>query len=136
MELLLKRIAKQKDYTIGRLSIDGIFFCNTLEPKWCDYQNGECKVEGHSAIPEGRYPVLISYSPQFGMWLPILLWVPMFKGIRIHAGNTVEDTRGCILVGDNLQKGMLLNSRVTLYRLIEKITEVKEKGEGVWITVE
>ena len=136
MELLLKRIAKRKNYTIGRLSIDGRFFCNTLEPKWRDYQNGEQKVEGRSAIPEGRYPVLISYSPQFGMWLPILLWVPMFKGIRIHAGNTVEDTRGCILVGDNLQKGMVLNSRVTLYRLMEKITEVKEKGEGVWITVE
>jgi hypothetical protein len=88
------------------------------------------------AIPEGRYPVVISYSPKFKQWLPILLGVPMFKGIRIHAGNTVKDTQGCILLGENRVKGRVLNSRLWLKRLKEKIVEAKERGEAVWITIE
>ena len=63
-----------------------LYFCDTLEPTWRDYKNGAYKVKGHSAIPEGRYAVVISYSPKFKQWLPILLGVPKFEGIRIHAG--------------------------------------------------
>ena len=59
----------------------------------------------------------------------------MFKGIRIHAGNTAEDTEGCILVGENRKKGMVLNSRLWLNRLKQKIVEAKERGEAVWITI-
>ena len=51
MELTLTRIAKRKDYTIGRLSVDGTFFCNTLEPTWRDYEHGAYKIKGKSAIP-------------------------------------------------------------------------------------
>ena len=87
------------------------------------------------AIPPGRYPVLISYSPKMKQWLPILLGVPMFRGIRIHAGNTVGDTQGCILVGDNSRKGMVLNSLKALTRVKQAIVEAKERGESVWITI-
>ena len=87
------------------------------------------------AIPPGRYAVVISYSPKMKQWLPILLGVPMFQGIRIHAGNTVGDTQGCILVGENRQKGMVLNSRKALTRVKEAIVEAKERGEAVWITI-
>ena len=115
MELILERIAKRKTYTIGRLYIqrrvddeylagtENQYFCDTLEPTWRDYANGAYKVKGRSAIPEGRYAVVISYSPKFKAWLPILLGGPEFnrkwQGIRIHAGNTAKDTEGCILVG-------------------------------------
>ena len=107
MELILERIAKRKTYTIGRLYIQDtvddeylagtkkIYFCDTLEPTWRDYAHGGRKIKGHSAIPEGRYAVVISYSPKFKQWLPILLGVPNFSGIRIHAGNTAKDTEGC-----------------------------------------
>ena len=147
MELILKRIAKRKTYTIGRLYIreqvmdeylpgyEDRYFCDTLEPTWRDYANGAYKVKGRSAIPEGRYAVVISYSPKFEAWLPILLGVPKFEGIRIHAGNTAKDTEGCILVGKNNLVGQVVDSRIWLHRLKQKIVEAKDRDEAVWITV-
>ena len=148
MELILERIAKRKTYTIGRLyiqdSVDDeylagtkkIYFCDTLEPTWRDYAHGGRKIKGHSAIPEGRYAVVISYSPKFKQWLPILLGVPNFSGIRIHAGNTAKDTEGCILVGENREVGKVLDSRKWLKGIKHKIVAAKERGEAVWITIE
>ena len=151
MELILERIAKKKTYTIGHLYIakepvgnnpglgqpltKGLQICDTLEPTWRDYANGAYKVKGRSAIPEGRYAVVISFSPKFKQWLPILLGVPKFEGIRIHAGNCSEDTEGCILVGKNREVGKVLDSRIWLHRLKQKIVEAKDKGEPVWITI-
>ena len=137
MELILERIAKRKTYTIGHLSVKGQAepFCDTLEPTWRDYNIGAYKMKGHSAIPEGRYAVVISYSPKFREWLPILLGVPKFSGVRIHAGNTASDTEGCILVGKNREVGKVLDSRLWVYRLKQKIVEAKAKGEAVWITI-
>ncbi len=151
MELVLKRIAKRKTYTIGRLYIQrqvmdeylagtaDDYFCDTLEPTWRDYEHGAYKVKGRSAIPEGRYAVVISYSPKLKQWLPILSGGPVFnkkwQGIRIHAGNTAKDTEGCILVGKNREVGKVLDSRIWLYRLKQKIVEAKNRGEAVWITI-
>lgn len=147
MELILERIAKRKTYTIGRLYIreqvmdeylpgyEDHYFCDTLEPTWRDYTNGAYKVKGRSAIPEGRYAVVISWSPKFKQWLPILLGVPKFEGIRIHAGNTAKDTEGCILVGKNKLVGQVVDSRIWLHRLKQKIVEAKDRDEAVWITV-
>lgn len=159
MELILKRIAKKKNYTIGKLyispkpsdegktetTVEGNsdnnkpteeYICDTLEPRWRDYKNGAYKIKGKSAIPEGRYAVVVSWSPRMKQWLPILLGVPMFSGIRIHAGNTANDTEGCILVGQNLKVGMVLNSRIWLNRVKKIIVEAKNRDEAVWITIE
>ena len=158
MELVLTRIAKRKAYTIGRLSIikevneeyktyeQEEYFCDTLEPPALETKTTVSKeavlrspAKAQSlkpfAIPEGRYAVVITWSPKFKMWLPLLLGVPMFEGIRIHMGNTVKDTQGCILVGRNQIVGRVLESRKWLYELKQKIIEAKARGDAVWLTI-
>ena len=162
MELILTRIAKRRGYTIGRLAIlkeeneeyrtyqTEEYFCDTLEPTVLELKTTVSKETvlrsptklaslKPVAIPEGRYAVVITWSPKFKMWLPLLLGGPDFnrlwQGIRIHAGNTAKDTEGCILVGKNREVGKVLDSRIWVHRLKQKIVEAKDKGEAVWITV-
>ena len=162
MELVLTRIAKRMTYTIGRLAIiekvddeylageKETYFCDTLEPPVLEMKTSvptdavlrsPTKLASLKpvAIPEGRYAVVITWSPKFKMWLPILLGGPdfnhLFKGIRIHMGNTAKDTAGCILVGRNQLVGRLLESRKWLYELKQKIVEAKNRGEPVWLTI-
>ena len=130
--LTLTRIAKRADYTIGRLEDEnGVKICDTLEPKYRDYKGGELKVPRKSAVPEGTYPVVITKSKKFGKYLPLLVGVPGFEGIRIHSGNTVNDTEGCILVGQNLIKGKVLLSRLTL----EKLMRLIENEKRIFLTI-
>ena len=127
MKLVLIRHARRADYTIGRLEDEnGMKICNTLEPTWRNYKCGEMKISKKSAIPEGTYRVVITKSQRFRKYLPLLVGVPGFEGVRIHAGNTSRDTEGCILVGQNLQVGKVLWSRITLEKLMKLIENEKE----------
>lgn len=113
----LVRKAQRDKYTIGHLIIDGVKFCDTLEDKVRDLidknsdgdfdDQGEGKVYGETAIPAGTYNVVVTKSAAFKRELPLLLNVPGFSGIRIHSGNTAEHSKGCILVGNNTEKGMV-----------------------------
>ena len=110
--LQLLRVDAKKDYTGGTLSvwIGGKWFplCYTLEDEIRDLGiNGKGKVFAETAIPAGRYQVILSYSKHFGKILPEVLNVPFFGGIRIHSGNTDDDTEGCILVGLKYDPGKL-----------------------------
>lgn len=116
MELILERIALKDTYTIGKLYIDGIYFCDTLEDKVRDI-----KIKGETAIPYGTYKGKITYSPRFKKLLPLILDVPNFSGIRIHSGNTENDTEGCILVGENKVIGKVINSRIIFNKLMSKL---------------
>ena len=127
MKLILTRHARRADYTIGRLEDEtGKKICDTLEPTWRDYKGGEMKIPKKSAIPEGSYRVVVTKSRRFQKYLPLLVGVPGFEGVRIHAGNTSRDTEGCILVGQNLQVGKVLWSRITLEKLMKLIENEKE----------
>ena len=129
--LLLKRVFRAEEYTIGRLSIDGAYFCDTLEDRVRDLSH-EAKVSGQTAVPAGVYTVTLTQSPRFGRVLPELHNVPHFTAIRIHAGNSAADTMGCILVGENSVKGRLVNSRLWESRLVERL----EGDEAICITIE
>ena len=143
MEILLKRVLKSESFTMGQLYLprkdgkEGLeLLCDTLEPTWRDLAHGAKKVWGRTAIPEGRYPLVITKSPKFGGWRPLLLGVPMFTEVRIHEGNTRRDTTGCILVGRQVSPGVLENSRIWLRRLILRLTQQGDTIEPMFITVE
>ena len=139
MNITLKRIALHKDYTIGKLYIDGKYFCDTLEDEVRDlnkngvFDNGETKINGKTAIPYGKYEVIWSYSPRFKMFTPRLLNVDSFDGVLIHAGNTSKDTEGCILVGENKAVGKVLNSKKTVSELYPIIKNACKSGK---VTIE
>ena len=135
MELKLLRKYKKPTYTIGTLSVDGAYFCDTLEDRVRDLVI-ERKVKGSTAIPAGRYRVILNWSPRFKKPLPLLLDVPHFEGIRIHAGNTAKDTEGCILVGRNTQPGTVTESKATMADLMQVLTSANNRKEDMWITVE
>ena len=127
MNLRLIRRWPKATCTIGELLVDGAWFCFTLE----DVERPE-KIPGETAIPAGRYKVIITHSQRFDRELPLLVDVPGFTGIRIHAGNTDADTRGCILVGKRTLENAIGESRAALDALMEKL---RVQGE-IWISVE
>jgi hypothetical protein len=87
------------------------------------------KKYGLTAIPYGTYNVILSMSNRFKRVLPLLLYVPEFSGIRIHSGNTADDSLGCILVGENKQVGKVLNSRKTENKLMQILNATDEDIE-------
>lgn len=139
MKLTLKRIALRPTYTIGKLYIDDVYFCDTIEDTVRDinksgkFDNGEQKIKGKTAIPYGTYEIKWTYSPRFKKYTPQLMNVPLFEGIRIHAGNTSADTEGCLILGKNKQVGKVLNSRATINKFYPIIKEACSNGK---VTIE
>lgn len=116
MELTLQRKTFNEKFTLGELFIDGVFFCYTVEDKVRDV-----KIKAVTAIPYGNYKVIVNMSNRFKKEMPLLLDVPFFEGVRIHSGNTAEDSEGCILVGMvKIENGVGM-SRVAFTKLMEKL---------------
>lgn len=134
MKLRVERRFLKPEYTIGQMEVDGKYFCDTLEDRARDLSR-EKKVPGQTAIPAGKYEVIVNISPRFRRKLPRLLNVPGFEGILIHRGNTPEDTAGCILVGENKAKGRVINSTPYELRLTEMIERAQTAGESVIIEI-
>ena len=158
MILTLKRIYCKDTFTLGALQIQtesnneyltNRYFCDTLEPHAIDWRKEE-KIAGKTAIPTGRYRLVMSYSKTYKRRMPYLLNVPHFTGIMIHTGNSPDDTRGCILVGKAVRPqkaeeenptgeatviGKLTDSRITFNRLYELIREAMKKGEEVEVVI-
>lgn len=153
MEVKVKRIAKKEAYTIGKMYVNGEYVCDTLEDKdrgltsnMSVAQICGVKVHGETAIPTGRYLVdMKTVSPRFGGRaqyqfckgrLPRLCNTPGYQGVLIHIGNTAKDTEGCILVGENKERGKVLNSKATFNRLYLRLAIADKRGEQIWITIE
>lgn len=133
MKLLLKRYPSISNYTEGKLYINGVYFCDTLENKdrgldqsMSEIEIQKKKIYGESAIPSGEYKVILCQSPRFKKILPRIMKVKGFEGILIHNGNTTKDTKGCILIGTKSFGGALKDSRKALDALMEKLKEEKE----------
>lgn len=144
MELILERRYFAEDYTAGKLYLDGKFMCDTIEDKVRDLDKEE-KVWGKTAIPYGTYRITMDIvSPKFASYsqykhiggkLPRLLDVPHFDGILIHIGNTAEDSHGCIIVGQYMGKGKVVNSTTTFNNLYTHLLRGKVRGEQITITI-
>lgn len=145
MEIKVIRKWMKQSYTMGRMYIDDNFFCGTLEDVVRDLNDynhdgdyddpGEGKIYGETAIPCGRYKVIVNESPKFKKRLPLLLDVPGFEGIRIHSGNSAKDSYGCILVGQNTSTGRLTNGPYFQTLLVQKIDEALNNGEETFIII-
>jgi len=129
--LKLNRVYYGKDYTIGKLYVNGAYFCDTIEDPVRTLKSKEDKVPGKTAIPPGIYKIILNESPKFKRILPRLIDVPFFDGILIHRGNRASDSEGCIIVGENKIKGKVINS--TYYE--EKLVELLKNAEDIEIEI-
>ena len=141
MNLTLKRLNLTPNYTEGELYVNGVYFCKTLEDTNRDlnkngqFDNNEKKVYGETCIPYGKYKVILSYSPKFKRELPEILEVPNFQGIRIHRGNKISDTYGCVLCGEKVNNGYLSNSTPYEIKLVELFKQAKSRNEESFIEI-
>ena len=133
MELKVIRKIFTNKSTIGELHINGKFFCYTLEDKDRYVEQGGKKEFGITAIPRGTYNVVLSFSNRFQKYLPEILNVPQFAGIRMHTGNKPEDTEGCILVGKIKMKDFIGESGKTFSAFMAELKKVEKKEK---ITIE
>jgi hypothetical protein len=123
MNLILIRNVYTDKSTIVDLLVDNEYFCHALED--VVRKPGE-KIFGKTAIPTGKYEVVLSMSNRFKKLLPELLNVPGFAGVRIHGGNTSDDTDGCIVVAKNIINNDLVQGNCT-QQLIDLLQSKKER---------
>ena len=135
IHLSVIRKAYRDTYTIGKMYINGEYFCDTLEDKVRVMNSINDKIKGETAIPAGTYKITLEMSPRFKRKLPLLHDVPYFSGILIHRGNTAKDTHGCILVGENKVKGQVINSTKAEVALMDILTKAVSKGDTIVIEV-
>ncbi|TAG31877.1 MAG: hypothetical protein EAZ35_02175 [Sphingobacteriia bacterium] len=142
MEIFLDRDVRTKKTTQGILYIDGVFECYILEDldrglksSMSMAQIAAIKVPATTAIPEGRYKVIVNRSNRFKRMLPLLIDVPGFSGIRIHSGNKAQNTEGCLLPGTIRTIDFIGNSKIAFDRLFKKIFEAQAKEIEVFITI-
>ena len=154
MKLKVERRWPKVTYTIGRLYIDGIYYCNTLEDRDRGLKQSDPllyiqkrKIAGETAIPKGTYEVQMNTtSPKYAgvAWyynfcrgkMPRLKDVPGFDGILIHPGTSALDTKGCILVGKNTKVGKLTDSKACFKEIYKLMKEAADSGEPISIEIE
>lgn len=123
---ILQRKLVDHSNTIGTLTLE-----STNQQFWtCEDLQRPHKIKGITAIPVGTYRLKANQSARFGRTMPILIAVPDFEGVRIHWGNTAEDTEGCILVGMEYKKGYgIINSRIAFKKFFEMFMDDLAKDD-------
>jgi hypothetical protein len=132
MKIELQRTTYTENSTIGRMFVDGVFQCYTLEDM---VRPDGVKVYGETAIPPGVYDVTLTMSPRFRRVLPLLLDVKNFVGVRIHPGNSARDTEGCILVGETAATDWIGRSKVAFDKLLQRMQAELVLGKKIELTI-
>ena len=134
MRITLIRIANRPTYCIGKVYIDGVYFCDCIEDtdrglkdEMTEEEILKLKIKGETAIPTGIYKVTITYSPKYKKDMPLINNVKGYSGIRIHSGNTSKDTEGCLILGKNTKVGMVTESRKTYNAFFKRLKQTNEK---------
>ena len=122
-------------HNFGKLYIDDLYFGETLEDTDRYLEAGGEKVQDDTAIPRGRYKVTVSMSNRFGRPMPEVHDVPGFTGVRIHGGNTTEDTAGCPLLGAVRTASGIANCKGVNERLMDRLHAAAARNEDVWLEV-
>lgn len=138
MEITVQRGASNKGATIGQMRIDGVHLCFTLEDTVREVVGcavATWKIPGATAIPAGRYQVIVNESTRFGRLMPLLVNVPGFTGVRIHPGNTSADTEGCILLGLTTAANLVYQSRAAFEQFFKQLQAAILNGEQVHISI-
>ena len=129
---IVRKLGNDKS-TEGRLYINGVFECFTVEDADRGLERGGSKIQNKTAIPKGEYEVVWNHSNHFKKDMPQIMNVPGFEGVRIHAGNSSADSEGCIIVGainDSMDDDFIGGSKIAVGRLYPKIHDayaVKQK---------
>lgn len=130
MKFILHRDILRPDLTLGKLSLGGLFICYSVEDAVRDV-----KIAGNTCIPAGTYKVIINMSNRFKRLMPLLLDVPQFQGVRIHAGNSAADTEGCIILGAFRTDTGVAKSKDAVIHVQEMIRAALDRGEEVTIEI-
>jgi hypothetical protein len=125
VKLTLKRKGFNKTTTTGTLYRDELRLCDTLEDcdRWLEVYGKDAKITSKTAIPRGTYDVTINWSNRFKKYMLAVLEVPYFEGVRLHAGNTHENTDGCPLLGDYSDDYTVVNSKVRTQEVFDLVEE-------------
>ena len=138
MEIKIVRQKGTAGFTEGKLYVNGVFECYTIEDADRRLEAGGTKVQNKTAIPKGVYNIIISMSNRFKKLLPEILSVNGFEGVRMHSGNSSKDTEGCIIVGsinDRNDDDWVGGSKVAMDRLLPKMKKVIAKGEKITLEI-
>lgn len=151
MKLTIKRTITRNSYTLGKLYVDGVYFCDTLEDRdrrltqnMSVEQIKSIKVPGETAIPKGTYKVTLDVvSPKFSKYpfymqtcggkLPRLIDVKGYEGVLIHvADGPKRDSlvQGCIGIGNLSAEEYLMNGKKVFIELYNKL-----KGNNIELEI-
>lgn len=142
LHFTLIRKYRKEAYTIGQLFENGAFLCNTIEDRDRGLNNNmsasailKIKVPGETAIPTGTYRLDVNESPKFKRDLIEIVGVPGYSGVRIHKGNTAQDSAGCVIPGINTEKGKVTDSTKYEEMLTRKVKAAIAKNDDCFLTI-
>ncbi len=130
-----RKVDGSESFTPGTMYLNDEFFCYTCEDADRQLEKGGMKIKTRTAIPKGKYRVIVTFSETFGKPLPLLVDVHQFEGIRCHGGNRAEDSEGCILVGRRRTSDGIGECRATVQAMITSIESAETLGYTCWLEV-